>query len=81
MYPTFKSGDFVLVNRLAYFFNKPKIRDIIVLKRQRYIIKRIAKIKDNKFFVVGDNKKQSTDSREFGWIDKESIAGRVMFKI
>lgn len=81
MNPTFKSGDSVLVNRFSYFFNKPKIGDLVVLKREKYIIKRIARIKDNRVFIVGDNKSESTDSRSFGWLNKELIIGKVMFKI
>jgi nickel-type superoxide dismutase maturation protease len=81
MLPTFKPGDLVLVNRLAYFFNKPRIGDLIVLKTERYIIKRINKIKNNKIFVIGDNKKESTDSRIFGWVNTEKIIGKTVFKI
>lgn len=85
MLPAFKSGDLVLVNRLAYFFGLPKVGDLVILKRQKYIIKRIAKINPSadgkKIFVVGDNKKESTDSRNFGWINKKEIIGKVMLKI
>lgn len=80
MYPTFKSDDIVLVNKLSYFLNKPKIEDVVVLKREKYIIKRIKKIDGGRFFVVGDNKKESTDSRKFGWIGKKDILGKVVLK-
>lgn len=89
MVPTFKENDVVLVNRLSYFLSKPKIGDLIVLKRGlprhgkagQYIIKRIAKIKNDRFFVIGDNKKESTDSRRFGWIDRKDIVGKILIKI
>ncbi len=81
MSPTFKSDDMVLVNRLSYLFGKPKIGDLVVLRKKKYMIKRIKKIKDNEFFVVGDNKKESTDSRQFGWIRKKEIIGKAFFKI
>lgn len=81
MNPTFKENDVVLVNRLSYLLSPPKIRDLIVLKRGQHIIKRIKKIKNNKYFVVGDNKKKSTDSRRFGWIDRKDIVGKVLIKI
>ena len=32
-------------------------------------------------FVIGDNKDQSEDSRDFGSIDVRSIMGKVVFKI
>ncbi len=81
MSPTFESGDVVLVNRLSYLFGKPKIGDLVVLRKNKYIIKRISKIKENQFFVIGDNERESTDSRSFGWIKKKEIIGKVMFKI
>lgn len=81
MAPTFKDNDVVLVNRLSYFLSRPKIGDLIVLKQRQYIIKRIKKIKNDKYFVVGDNKKESTDSRKFGWISKKEIVGKVFLKI
>ncbi|MDP2585569.1 MAG: nickel-type superoxide dismutase maturation protease [Candidatus Levybacteria bacterium] len=81
MIPAFKAGDTILVNRLAYFLSKPKVGNAVVLKRGKFIIKRIAKVEGNKIFVIGDNKKESTDSRNFGWINKKDIVGKVIFKI
>lgn len=81
MEPTFKDGDMVLVNKLSYFFIRPKIGNVVVLKRDKYIIKRIKKIDEDRFFVVGDNKKESTDSRKFGWIKKKDILGKVILKL
>lgn len=81
MNPTFREGNVVLVNRFSYFLGRPKIGDLIILKRRQYIIKRIKKIEDDKYFVVGDNRKESTDSREFGWVSKKEIVGKVFFKI
>lgn len=83
MRPALKNNDVVLVNKFSYIFNKPKIGDLVVLKRKQYIIKRIAKINPSadggKFFVLGDNVKASTDSRYFGWIDRKEIIGKVIW--
>lgn len=81
MNPSFNAGDTILVNKLSYFLSKPKVGDVVVLRRGKFIIKRIARIKDNKVFIIGDNKSESTDSRSFGWLNKELIIGKVMFKI
>ncbi len=81
MYPLFSSGQEELVNKLSYIFRKPKIGDIIVLHRKkdkRYIIKRIVKIHNDQYFVEGENKKESTDSRQFGSIGKDNIIGKVI---
>ena len=84
MMPTFKDGDTVLVNRLAYLFGFPKIRDIVALKDPRdgkVLIKRVTKIVDSRYFVLGDNLEHSTDSRKFGMIGKSEIVGKVIHKI
>lgn len=38
-------------------------------------------LKDNEYFVMGDNRYNSYDSRNFGTITKHNIIGRVEFKI
>lgn len=37
-------------------------------------------VPDNQFFVVGDNRPHSSDSREWGFIPKESIIGKAWFR-
>lgn len=81
MLPAFRDGDIVLVNRLAYVFNKPQIGDVVAVKDPRdkkVLIKRIEKIVNRSYFVIGDNKLHSTDSREFGMIGKNLIIGKVI---
>ncbi|MBI2051343.1 nickel-type superoxide dismutase maturation protease [Candidatus Roizmanbacteria bacterium] len=81
MTPTVKSGSFVFATILPYLFRKPKVGDIVVVRRgkdTKNLIKRIKKIQGGRYFVVGDNPKESTDSRTFGWITKKEIAGRVL---
>ena len=81
MEPYCYSGDTVLVNKIAYFFTKPKINDVIAIessKDKRYIIKVIKKIKAEEYFVLGFSLKESTDSRVFGWISKKDIIGKVI---
>lgn len=38
-------------------------------------------LKDDEYFVLGDNRNNSTDSREFGVLPKKNIAGRVFITI
>ncbi len=82
MYPALKNGDLALVNRYSYLFTSPRIGDVVAVKDPRdgkILIKRVAKIENEKYFVTGDNKAESTDSRKFGMLDKRSIIGRVVF--
>lgn len=82
MEPAIKEGSTLLVSRYHYFFRKPKANEIVILHDptdlKRFIIKRIKGVKENKIFVVGDNEKESIDSRQFGWVDKKDIVGKVI---
>lgn len=81
MEPTLKHNQTVIVSSIPFFFGQPKVEDVVILQHGRCIIKRIIKIKENKIFVAGDNSKESTDSRGFGWISNKRIIGKVIFKI
>lgn len=80
MFPTLKSGQDILCFNWAYFFSEPKKGDIIVIKHGgKEVIKRIHKVNDRSVDVYGDNKNESTDSRNFGPIDRSRIIGKVIF--
>lgn len=38
-------------------------------------------IHDKKYFVLGDNPPESTDSRTFGWVREKNIVGKVIYQI
>lgn len=80
MEPTLQQGQNVLVSSIPYFFSKPKVGDIVSFKKTgKVFIKRISGIDEDKYFVSGDNKKDSMDSRRFGWILKKDIIGKVVY--
>jgi len=81
MEPSFMAGDRLFVSRMAYKFMKPRVGDVIVLndpRDGRRVLKRILRVAGEKYFVIGDNSAQSTDSRKFGAISEGAILGKVI---
>ena len=82
MTPTYSENDNVIASSLPFLFNKPKMGDVVVFEKyNRMYIKRIGEITDEKYFLVGDNKSDSFDSRRFGSVTKKQIKGKVIRKI
>ena len=84
MLPSFKEGEYLLVCNVAYLLSKPRVMDVVIARHpitNSLIIKRIAKINDRRYYLSGDNKKESSDSSKFGAIDGKEIRGKVFFKI
>lgn len=77
MFPALKQGQDVLI---WCWFYEPKVGDMVVIKNKGLEkIKRIKKVYKDKIFVEGDNKKESTDSRDFGAILRAEIVGKVVY--
>lgn len=81
MLPTFRSGDWLLVAWADTF----RIGDVIVVEREErpgvFLIKRVERNDDGKYWVEGDNKSISTDSREWGAVAEIEIVGRVVTRL
>lgn len=77
MQPFLKAGSRVLSLNCFY---KLKLNDLVVARvNNRLIIKRITKMNHDKLFLEGDNRSESTDSKQFGWVNKKNIIGKVIF--
>ena len=124
MDPTLSNNDIMILNKIAYKFDKIKRFDIVVIKKEdgTDIIKRViglpgdkVEYKDNQlyingkavkeeflhaetedldtekfdrltvpknsYYVLGDNRKNSVDSRYLGFIPKKEIEGRANYII
>ena len=119
MYKTLEESDIMILNKTAYYFNKPERFDIVVVDMpDEYLIKRIIglpgehieyinntlyvdgkKVKENfkhgktddfnieelgsntipenTYLVLGDNRGNSLDSRELGFIREDQLLGRT----
>ncbi|MGH7142061.1 MAG: S26 family signal peptidase [Candidatus Saccharimonadales bacterium] len=76
MLPSLQPGQIVI----GWRFGQPEVGDIIILRHDGLEkIKRIDKIEGNKLFVLGDNKNESTDSRQFGNIDYRQVVARIIW--
>ena len=83
MEPKYFDGDKLFVSKILYRFLKPHRGGIVVVhdpRTGRLIVKRIESVEDNKYFVMGDNSARSTDSREFGVVEKSAIVGKVILR-
>ncbi len=127
MVPTFKNGDYLVVDELTYAFNKPERGDVIIFKypkdTTKFFIKRIiglpgetieisgsavtiintdhpdgfimdepyvkntainhikAVLGDDEYFVMGDNRSASSDSRSWGTLPENLITGRAFVRL
>jgi len=82
MLPGLKDGDVVLVDPYADL----EIGDVVLarhpFKKSVQIIKRIKEISPvNRYFLVGDNLPESTDSRSFGAVPPKHLIGKVTCRL
>lgn len=81
MEPTIHHGEKVLVIKQWLLPITP--RTVVVVRDPRdgkLLLKRVQQVKNKQVFVVGDNAQESTDSRDFGWIARDDIIGKVLAK-
>lgn len=74
MAPTLRQDDIVIISR-----RKPRAGQITVARNDGLeIIKRVAEVKGSRYYLVGDNSEESTDSRHYGYITNKDILGTIM---
>jgi signal peptidase I len=83
MEPTLRNGDVILASGIRYLITQPKVNEIVVFKSPsgQIMLKQITKVDNDKYFLEGNNKEDSLDSRQFGWVTKKQILGKMIYKI
>ena len=85
MLPTLRPGESLMVKDGYYKHKQPQIGDIVLLRHpnqdELFIVKRILKIEKEGVFLIGDNHRESTDSRHFGLVSVENLIAKVTSKI
>lgn len=127
MFPTFKNGEYLIVDEISYRLGEPERGDVVVFKApptpDKFFIKRIiglpgetviskdgkvtiinaehpegfaldesflkdmttgtfeTKVPEDAYFVMGDNRAGSFDSRAWGSLPKENLRGRALLRL
>lgn len=79
MSPTFRPGDIVIVWRA---WPRYMVGDIVMVRHNgREKIKRLHDHDKQhaQVYLLGDNPAHSTDSRSFGWLDQQTLMGKVIW--
>lgn len=80
MFPTLVEGEFLWSVRS--YLCTIRVGDIVVAKpyecKDKLVIKRVHKIENGYYYLLGDNADESYDSRNYGWVSKKEIVAKVM---
>lgn len=71
-------GDIVKAIDGKLYINDKEIEDVTNVYTNSFITERVP---DNMYFVLGDNRLISEDSRVIGFVDKDDIRGKIIYRL
>lgn len=74
-------GDTVRIENDVLFVNNERVEENFLFSQMECSLDVEIKLKENEFFVLGDNRNNSLDSRVFGSIPRDVISGKVVIQI
>lgn len=74
------TGETVCYKKNQLFINNKQVREPFDLKNRVHTGDFSYKLNRNEFFVLGDNRGNSIDSRHFGCINKRDIVGKMIYR-
>ena len=77
MTPELAENDLILVIRTK----KYRVGNVVgFVFNNKILVKRISEIKNGQYYVLGDNQKNSLDSRKLGWLSNDQIVFKMIHR-
>lgn len=65
---------------LGIWPQRVRVDDVVIVRHDGIDkIKRVADLRRSELFLTGDNSLQSTDSRDFGWLERSVVVAKVVW--